>query len=365
MYIDIPSLINLSNVPGIGSMKMRSLIAKFKSVDAIYKAPINELTTADGVDIKTAQQIKKFTDFDIGKKQYDDALKLGAEIITFWDIKYPANLKKIYDPPVILYLRGQLNELDKYSISIVGTRAPSSYGKIITEKISRELAQKGITVVSGLARGIDTIAHHSVVNEASRTIAIIGTGVDVTYPSENKKLVEEIVLNGAIVSELPIGAPPDAVNFPRRNRIIAGFSLGTVVAEAGEKSGALITANLALEYNREVFAIPGNINSAKSRGCNQLIKEGAKLVTSIDDILEELLPHFKKLNIQQKTKNKEIDLSAQEKEILNNLSETPIHIDELARKINKATGEILSCLLTLEFKNLVKQLPGTLFTKTF
>lgn len=361
MYLDIQNLLNLSIVPGIGSMRLRSLIAKFKSAEDIFKASIADLVSIDGIDIKTAQNIKSFSNFKFGEQQYKKALNLGVQIVTFWDDIYPLNLKKIYDPPVILFIKGSLNnEQDKYAISIVGTRMPSSYGKIITDKITQQLTKKGVTIVSGLARGIDTIAHWASVKTSCRTIGVIGSGIDIVYPSENKKLVEKIINNGAVISEFPIGTTPDAVNFPKRNRIIAGLSLGTVITEAGEKSGALITANLALEYNREVFAVPGNITSKKSRGCNQLIKEGAKLIFSADEIFEELMPQLNK-NFKANPDISNIDLSQEEKELLANLSETPIHIDELARKINKSTNYILACLLSLEFKDLVKQLPGKFF----
>lgn len=365
MYLDIPNLLNLSIVPGVGSMRLRALIAKFRSAEDVFKASIKEITSINGIEFKTAQSIKNFNNFTYGEIQHKRAQKLGVKITTFWDEEYPANLKRINDPPVLLFTRGNLLEQDRNAISIVGTRSPSNYGKIISEKITAELARKGITVVSGLARGIDTIAHLEAIKASGRTIAVIGTGIDIIYPPENKSLIQQIVDNGAVVSEFPLGTPPDAVNFPRRNRIIAGLSLGTVITEAGEKSGALITANLALEYNREVFAVPGNITNARSKGCNQLIKEGAKLVTSVDDILEELMPYFGKLLLQQKSINTLKDINSQEKAVLNNLSESPIHIDELARKMNLPPGDLLSKLLSLEFKDLVKQLPGKLFVRTF
>ena len=364
MYLDIPNLLNLSIVAGIGPMKIRALIAKFKSAENVFKAPLKELMSVNGIDIKTAQKIKSFSNFEFGERQHKKVSSFGAEIVTFWDEKYPAILKNMADPPAIIFIKGNLTIQDKYAISIVGTRVPSYYGKLITEKLSNELSRRGLTIVSGLARGVDTIAHLGALKAAGRTFAVIGTGIDIIYPSENKKVVEQIINNGALISEFPMGTPPDAVNFPRRNRIIAGLSLGTVVIEAGKKSGALITANLALEYNREVFAVPGNINSSKSLGTNQLIKEGAKLVNSVDDILDELKPYINKLVTKPKSIEKLKNISLQEKEILKNLSEVPIHIDELTRKMNKSTGDILAGLLSLEFKDHVKQLHGKLFIRT-
>jgi len=365
MYLDIPNLLNLSIVAGVGSMRMRSLIAKFKSAEDVFKASIKTLILVDGIDLKTAQKIKRFSNFRYGEQQYKKALTCGAEIVTFWDEKYPRNLKNMYDPPVLLFVKGSLKKHDKNAISVVGTRIPSHYGKVITEKIANEIAHKGLTVVSGLARGVDTIAHLATLKASGRTLAVIGTGIDIIYPSENKRLVEQIIESGAILSEFPMGTPPDAINFPRRNRIIAGLSFGTVVIEAGKKSGALITANLALEYNREVFAVPGNITSSKSLGTNQLIKEGAKLINSVDDILEELKPHIGQLFSQPKSIETIKNISQQEKEILKNLSDVPIHIDELARKMNQPTNIVLSDLLSLEFGDFIKQLPGKLFVRLY
>ncbi|MBD3291169.1 DNA-protecting protein DprA [candidate division KSB1 bacterium] len=365
MYVDIPNLLNLSTVPGIGATKLRSLVAKFKSTKKVFEASVEELKAIDGIDLKGAREIKNFSNFEYGEIQYERAKKLNAEIVTFWDDKYPIVLKKIHDPPVFLFLKGKFDEYDRYSLAIVGTRSPSSYGKIIAEKIARDLSNKGLTVVSGLARGVDTIAHSTAISTGGRTIAVTGSGLDVIYPSENRKLTEQIWESGAVITEQPMGAKPDAVNFPKRNRIIAGLTLGTIVIEAGEKSGALITANLALEYNREVFAIPGNITNNKSWGCNQLIKEGAKLVQSIDDILDELKTQLRRFSAQAKQSQNFDDLQANEMYILKNLTTQPIHIDELARKLNQSTGQLLSILLTLEFKDFVRQLPGKLFVRTF
>lgn len=365
MYIDVPNLINLSIVPGIGSTKIRALMAKFKSTENIFSASSSALGMIDGIDKKIAENIKNFTNFEFGERQYERAQKFNVDIISFWDDKFPTALKKINDPPILLFVKGEIKDYDKFALAVVGTRNPSNYGKIIAESVSRELAKKGLTIVSGLARGVDTIVHSSTLKASGRTLAVIGSGLDVIYPSENRKLYEQISESGAVITEFPMGTKPDAINFPRRNRIIAGLSLGTIVVEAGEKSGALITANLALDYNREVFAIPGNITSKKSLGCNQLIKEGAKLVLSVDDILEELKSQLSMFNAQAKQSVNIEDLTSHEKSILKNLTTQPIHIDELARSLNKSTGELLSILLTLEFKDFVRQLPGKLFVRTF
>ncbi len=365
MYVDIEQLINLNAVAGVGSARLRSLMAHFRSTELIFKAPLKELTAINGVDYKTAKNIACYSNFAFGQSQLIKAKAIDAEIIHFWDERYPENLKRIYDPPVFLYVKGQLDKLDRYAISIVGTRLPTAYGKVIGEIISKDLAKKGLTIVSGLARGIDTISHCGALQVKGRTIAVLGSGVDKIYPAENKKIADAIVQQGSIISEYSMGSSPDALNFPRRNRIIAGLSLGTIVIEAGIKSGALLTANYALEQNREVFAVPGNVNSPRSAGTNQLIKDGAKLITGANDVLLELELQLKHLLKKENHPSNKItdDLSVDEKSILEALCNEPIHIDKLAQKVKKSTAETLSLLLPLEFKDLVKQLPGKLFVK--
>lgn len=365
MYLDKEQLINLSAIPGIGATRIRALVAHFKSTEDIFKASLKQLTAVDGVEIKTAKSIKEFSDFDYGTQQVNKAKHEGIDIIDFWDESYPENLKRIYDPPAFIFVKGTLSKQDKYAISIVGTRLPTSYGKVVAEKIAKELAQKGLVIVSGLARGIDTISHWAAVQSSGRTIAVMGSGLDHIYPGENKKLAEKIIEQGALISEFPMGTKPDAVNFPRRNRIISGLALGTIVVEAGLKSGALLTANYALEQNREIFAVPGNINSPKSLGTNQIIKDGAKLISSANDVLIELEPQLKHFLKEDEAKSRELpqDLSELEKMLLETLSNVPIHIDKLSKVIGKSTAETLSALLPLEFKDLVKQLPGKLFVR--
>ncbi len=365
MYIDKEQLINLSAIPGVGATRIRALVAHFKSTEDIFNASIKQLTSVDGIELKTAKSIKDYSDFEYGTHQINKARQEEIEIIDFWDEFYPENLKKIYDPPAFMFVKGTLAKQDKYAISIVGTRLPSSYGKLVAEKIAKELAQKGLVIVSGLARGIDTISHWAALQVGGRTIAVMGCGLDYIYPGENKRLAEKIIEQGALISEFPMGTGPDAVNFPRRNRIISGLTLGTIVIEAGLKSGALLTANYALEQDREIFAVPGNINSPKSMGTNQIIKDGAKLISSANDVLIELEAQLKHFLRDEEARSKELpeDLSELEKILLNKLSNEPIHIDKLANVIGKSTAETLSALLPLEFKDLVKQLPGKLFVR--
>ncbi|MFQ5631434.1 MAG: DNA-processing protein DprA, partial [bacterium] len=249
------------------------------------------------------------------------------------------------------------------ALAIVGTRSPSTYGKQVAEKLTTGLAQEGFVTVSGFARGIDTVVHSETVKRGGQTIAVLGCGLDVIYPPENKTLAEKIIDKGAMISEFPFGTKPDAMNFPRRNRIISGLALGTIVVEARNKSGALITANLALDQNREVFAIPGSIYSPLSSGPHQLIKEGAKLVSTIEDIFEEIPIQGE---LFQRHEYKIVDkekLGQQNINILECLSNDPVHIDQLASKTNLATSELLALLLQLEFSGYVKQLPGKMFVR--
>ncbi|MFQ5822543.1 MAG: DNA-processing protein DprA [bacterium] len=361
--IDQEDILRLLSIPGIGSSRIRALIGQFRSISNIFKASIEELISINGFDQKTAKRIKYSDGSRFAKEQLIKIKNCGAKLITFWDEEYPENLKHIYDPPAVLFVRGGFKKEDMYSIAIVGTRQPSNYGKLATEKITTDLARKGLTIVSGLAYGIDTLAHTYALQAGSRTIAVLGSGVDVIYPSKNKRLSEKIISNGALVTEFPMGTDPEWKNFPRRNRIICGLSCGTVVIEAGEKSGALITAAMALEQNREVFAVPGNIDNPKSFGTNELIKQGAKLVNSAEDILEELMPQLSQFIERDIHKEKKVELTDEEKQFLNYLSHEPKHIDSIAMSAGKPTSQVLSLLLSLELKEVIKQLSGKMFVK--
>ena len=358
------SLLNLSAVPGIGPGKMRALVGYFQSASKIFRASARTLVHVEGIDTKTAENIKKHNSQDFAAKQLRELDKLGGRLVTFWDEEYPESLKQIYDPPAMLFVKGELTAKDKYAIAIVGTRQPSHYGRKVAEKLTTELARKGLTIVSGLAYGIDTLAHRFALQSMGRTIAVLGSGLNVIYPRENSSLAKKIITNGALISEYPLGTGPDRNNFPKRNRIVCGMSLGVIVVEAGIKSGALITASIALEQNREVFAIPGNIDSPKSIGTNDLIKQGAKAVTSTEDILEELYPKLGRFIEHQEVQVDDIKLDGNEKKIFEILSHEPQHIDSLALNTKLTTSKVLSILLALELKNVIKQLPGKLFVRT-
>jgi len=327
------------------------------------RASAKALSVVPGIDRGTADRVGLAPGKEFAKRQMERLQNSGTRLLTFWDTDYPTSLKEIYDPPAFLFVKGRIESVDECAVAIVGTRQPSNYGKLVAEKLSVQLAALGITIVSGLAYGIDTAAHQSTVRSGGRTIAVLGSGVDRIYPSENEKLAHRIIEQGAVVSEFPMGCGPDRANFPRRNRLIGGMSLGVIVVEAGEKSGALITASMALEQNREVFAVPGNIDSKKSVGCNALIKEGAQVVTDVEDVLNVLSP---KLGQIEKTPDKTMEtpgLTEREQVVFSSLSNQAKHIDDLAKELKLSTSQLLSVLLNLELKNIVKQNPGKLFVR--
>jgi len=361
--IEINGLLKLFSVPGIGSNKIRKLINEFGSPDRIFSEDVKSLCRVEGIEEKTARRILTQFDASFTEKQLDLSHRAGAAIVTLWDSEYPALLKAIHDPPILLFVKGSMQNFPAVSVAVVGMRLPTQYGRWAADHLSRELARSGVLVVSGMARGIDTCAHRGAIESGGKTIAVLGSGVDVIYPPENRKLAAQIAENGAVISEFPMGTEPDGKHFPRRNRIISGLSHGTVVVEAGEKSGALITASMALDQGREVFAVPGQIRSKKSQGSHSLIKEGAKLVEHVDDILLEF-PHYRS---EQSDSQQSIpaphDLSETEQKVWDCLSEGPLHIDQIAFQAKMTTQEALTVLLTLELKSCVRQMSGMLFVR--
>ncbi len=358
---DIYDLLYLLTIPNIGPGRIRRLFQVFKSLEEIKKAPVQKIMRVEGVDTKLAHAIKSGGDHDEATRQKLLLKKLNIRYATIWDKIYPKILKRIPDPPVILFYRGEFKKDYQPAIAVVGTRNPSGYGKWVTEQMTRQLVENGISVVSGMARGVDSRAHHTAIKAGGSTIAVLGCGVDRCYPPENHALYNDIPNHGVVISEYFIGTGPDAVNFPRRNRIISGLSQGTLVIEAGRRSGALITALYALNHNREVFAVPGNINSSKSIGTNDLIKQGAKLVQNIDDILIEIKAHLPLKN--KAPKPVPDNLSALEMKVLNSLSGEPLHIDKLVLELAEPPSVILSSLLTLELSGLAQQLAGKMFVR--
>lgn len=363
--VDVRSLLGLSMVPGVGAARLRLLVSHFGSPESVLAASERQLAAVEGMDKRVARGIASRQDFEEDiQLQLSRLNKCDARIVTFWDKEYPENLKRIYDPPVMLFVRGSVSPADKYSVAIVGTRNPTAYGRHVAEKFSAELAEQGITVVSGLARGIDTVAHATAIRASGRTLAVLGSGVDVIYPGENRRLAEQITVQGAVISEYYMGAKPDAVNFPKRNRIISGISLGTILVETDVDGGAMITAGTALDQNREVFAVPGNVFEKKSRGTNKLIRESkAKLVENIADVVEELKYKLKPILKDQTKPQQRVQLSIFEQKVFDMLSDEARHIDTLGEKSGIATSDLLVLLLGLELKGVVKQLPGKYFVK--
>lgn len=366
----------LKSIDGIGNASFQPLLEHFGSADAAFSATLHDLTAIPGIHKKSALEIVSFKSWDKILRQLDHLNKSGIKIVTYLDEDYPCNLLNIFDRPAFLYVLGQL-EKENIPIAIVGSRRASTYGKYTTERLSRELALKGVTIVSGMARGIDYYAHRGALAAQGQTIAVLGSGLDVIYPPENKKIFQDIAQNGAVISEYPPGAQPLSYHFPARNRIISGISYGVVIVEAGEKSGSLITARLAMEQGRDVFAIPGSIDSPSSRGANSLIKQGAKLIDSIDDILEDILPQLERPPAKPSARNAKppavcisqtntemvkAPLSLTDQTILNILSCKKMHADDIIEKADLPPAEILSSLITLELKGIILQQPGKIFS---
>lgn len=356
----------LLSVEGIGIGKLLNLFTKFNSVDDIFHASVNSLTHVDNISLILANRIIKIKQnypavLDETILEVEKLNNLNGSFLTLWDTEYPKILKEIYSPPVLLYYIGNLDLFKTECIGVVGTRMPSAYGKMIAEKLVKELINNNITVVSGLARGIDSTAHNVTVANNGKTIAVIGSGLDVIYPPENKKLFNQICQSGLVLSEYPLGTKPDPQNFPKRNRIISGISKGSLVIETKLNGGAMQTAHFALDQGREVFAVPGNIISPQSEGTNYLIQKGeAKLVTNAEDILCELNI---KNSPSKNTSTEELNLNMFEQKIFDVLSLSPKHIDEISNETTLNISDCLINLLELEFKGLIKQLPGKVFIK--
>ena len=364
MAEDIFYWLALSLTPGVGSILIKRLLDRFKTPEAVFRASLKELVRIEGLGEKVAGEIRKGPSEKAVKRELYLLEKTGGKVVTLKDGDYPTRLKDIYDPPALLYLRGELRIEDELAVAIVGSRKTSAYGREVTEKIGEDLARHGVTVVSGMARGIDSVAHKGALQGGGRTIAVLGCGVDVIYPPENRNLFYQIIERGAILSEFPMGSPPEGGHFPRRNRIISGLSIGVVIVQASAESGSLITAGYALEQGREVFAVPGNVGAEGSRGTNQLIKEGAKLVESSEDILEEILPQWRREGATaQKGDPAVLSLTEPEKTLYGLLGETPSHIDAIIRESRLDPGRVSSLLLNLELKGLISQWPGKCFSK--
>ena len=289
---DLTRWVALSRVPGLGCVSFKKLAGHFEDPTEALSASREALTEIQGLDQQVIDGLGNFSAWDEVEKEIIKAEKAAVKIVPFTDPTYPARLRMIPDPPPVLYLKGEIHREDEKAVAIVGSRSTSDYGRRVARDLCRGLASFGFTVVSGMARGIDGTAHETALNAGGRTIAVLGSGVDRIYPAEHEKLYRRIIENGAVISEFPMGTRPLAFNFPARNRLISGLSLGVVVVEATEKSGSLITAASALEQGREVFAVPGEVGASRSRGGHRLIRQGAKLVETVDDIMEEIAPQL-------------------------------------------------------------------------
>jgi len=338
-------------IPGIGRVRFTQLENYFGNLESAWQAEAPDLKRS-GLDTRTVHAVTSWRPKLSLEAEMEKLDRQEVQALTWHDPGYPARLKEIYDYPPLLYLRGFLLPEDEWCLAVVGTRRATTYGRQVTEEIVADLARSKITIVSGLARGVDSIAHRSALEAGGRSIAVLGSGLDVIYPSENTDLARRIIGQGALISEYPLGTRPRPENFPRRNRIMSGLSLGVLVAEAGKTSGAMITAHLAAEQNREVFAIPGSILSPVSSGTNHLIQEGAKLVTNHTDILEEL----NLTAVAHQIEIKEIiPASDTETLLLKQLGAEPTHIDEVCRESDLPISTVSSTLAMMELKGLVKQ----------
>jgi DNA processing protein len=361
----------LKHVPGIGCLLYNRLLERFGSPQKVLAAARHDLIQVEGVGPRLAEAICRSRPSKAARHELALAEAKNITILTIQDKGYPRLLKEIPDPPPFVYISGNRTAADSdKAVAIVGSRMATSYGMRCARRIGRALARRGITVVSGMARGIDTAAHLGALDVGGKTIAVLGSGLLNLYPPQNRPLAGRIARQGALISEFPLRADPEAHHFPARNRIISGLSWGTVVVEASQRSGSLITARLAAEQNREVFAVPGSIDSNQSAGTHALIKQGAKLIEGIDDILEELPMHVidHALDRIQRppnnpTKSPAAKASAVENQILETLDVYPLHIDEIVKRIKLDTGKVLSLLLQMELRGLVRQDEGKCFSK--
>ena len=368
----------LALTPGLGPTRIKKLIEQYGTAERVFQASLTELE-ATGMPAVSEQSIATGKALDLAQQECGKAAKAGAKLISLSDPEYPARLKEIYDPPVILFVKGSVEVLSQPGIAMVGTRHPTPYGSGMAERLSSDLAARGLVIISGLARGIDTSSHRGAVAAKGKTVAVLGTGIDVMYPKENTRLAEQIVaLGGALISEFPAGTSPTPQNFPIRNRIISGMSVGVLVVEAAEYSGTRITSRCALEQNRDVYAVPGNVTNKNSWGPNTLIKQGAKLVATWEDVWEELPADVQvALAAMQPNESAEPETASlfpdevtapHEKKVLKWLkADESTHIDQLVELLETemSSSEIFAALFELELNGKVRQLPGKNFVKSF
>jgi DNA processing protein len=368
----------LSLTPGLGPTKARKLAEHFGSSEAVFRASLTELEST-GIQAVSAQSIATGKSMELAREEMARAADAGVTVVSVADAAYPLRLKEIYDPPAILYVCGNVEILTQPGIAVVGTRHPTPYGSGMAERLACDLAAQGLVIISGMARGVDTASHRGAISAKGKTVAVFGTGVDVIYPKENSRLSEQILaLGGALISEFPLGTFAAPQNFPIRNRILSGMSVGVLVVEAAEYSGTRITARLALEQNRDVFAVPGNVTNKNSWGPNTLIKQGAKLVATWEDVWEDLPTEVRLALTPPASPESQASSAASlfpddglpphEKLLLSLLkADEATHIDELVEKLESqmSPSEIFAALFELELSGKVRQMPGKNFVKSF
>lgn len=355
--------LRLLSVPGVGPVRYRSLLSHYGGPEQVFRASLGDLSRTAQIDAKTANAIAGHRQEDWVRAQIEAMAENGACLLTIDQPDYPALLKKIDDAPALLFVKGRCDFNLKPTVAVVGSRLATQYGKATAELLGRELSRAGFLVASGMARGIDSAVHRGTLAAGAPTVAVLGCGVDVVYPPENRKLRDQIVECGAVISEYPMGEGPLAGHFPNRNRIITGMSLGVVAVEARADSGVFSSVRWAADQGREVFAVPGPISSAASSGTNRLIKHGAKLVMGVEDIIEELRPQLVG-QTKNLTGHLKPNLSEREKPIFDLLSDHPLHVDSLAQKAQSSVSDILRILFDMEMRGLVRQLPGKMYVRT-
>ena len=367
--------LGLTKLEGLGVRGAHRLVEHFGSPQAAYMASLTELESC-GIPARVAQSIFAQAGLKEASRDLEASAKAACQVVAYSSDDYPPRLKQIPDPPLVLYVRGDVKVLSRHAVAIVGTRRPTAYGGQVAQRLAHDLAQRQLVIVSGLARGIDSAAHRGALEAAGKTVAVLGSGIDVIYPRENKRLAEQVTECGALISEFPPGTSPAPENFPIRNRTISGLALGVVVVEAAEYSGSLITARLALEQNREVFAVPGNITSAQSFGPNHLIKQGAKLVDEWMDVIEEfpaeirmqLLPPVEASDeaaAQPQTGSLfEQSLTPDQKAVFDVLrADQPLFVDAVLTSASIPQPRVMTALLELEMAGVIRQLPGKNFIR--
>lgn len=359
--------IALNMIPNVGPVRVRQLLETFGTADAILRATRSDLLRIHGIGESISEAIATWQDTLDLSAELKRIAEFGCSVVCLDDPDYPPLLKQLYDPPLVLYVKGTLTERDRQCVAIVGSRRTTHYGVSTARRLAHQLANVGVTVVSGGARGIDTAAHQGALSAKGRTIAVLGTGINIVFPVENAALFEQISQNGAVITQFPFNRPADKQSFPIRNRIVAGMTLGSVVVEANLTSGALITANMAVDFGRQVFAVPGHIDSPQSKGCHDLIKKGAKLCEGVEDILTEFEYAFPASNrpndVEARQQSLVLEFSEKETVILQAIGNQQLGVDDIIQASGLAASVVSVTLLGLEMKRVLKQQPGRVYCK--